>query len=35
MRFASELAGRRGLIAVIDLNAQSQVTNEHLEFDSH
>lgn len=34
MRFASELAGRRGLIAVIDLNAQSLVISEHLEFDS-
>jgi inner membrane protein len=34
MRFASELAGRRGVIAVIDLNAQSLVTGEHLEYDS-
>ena len=34
MRFESELAGRRGIIAVIDLNAQSLVTGEHLEFDS-
>lgn len=34
MRFESELAGRRGVIAVIDLNAQSLVTGEHLEFDS-
>jgi inner membrane protein len=34
LRFASELAGRRGLIAVIDLNAQSLVISEHLEFDS-
>ena len=34
MRFASELPGRRGIIAVIDLNAQSLVINEHLEFDS-
>ena len=34
MRFASELAGRRGVIAVIDLNAQSQVVGEHFEFDS-
>ena len=33
MRFASELAGRRGLIAVIDLNAQSLVIGEHLEFE--
>ncbi|MBZ5699534.1 MAG: metal-dependent hydrolase [Acidobacteriia bacterium] len=34
MRFASELPGRRGIIAVIDLNAQSLVINEHLEFDA-
>jgi inner membrane protein len=34
MRFASELAGRRALVAVIDLNAQSLVTGEHLEYDS-
>jgi inner membrane protein len=34
MRFASELAGRRGLVAVIDMNAQSLVTGEHLEYDS-
>jgi inner membrane protein len=34
MRFASELAGRRGLIAVIDLNAQSLVIGEHLEYES-
>ena len=34
MRFASELAGRRGIIAVIHLNAQSLVISEHLEFDS-
>lgn len=34
MRFASELPGRRGIIAVIDLNAQSLVTSERLEFDS-
>jgi inner membrane protein len=33
MRFASELAGRRGLIAVIHLNAQSLVISEHLEYD--
>jgi inner membrane protein len=31
MRFASEPDGRRGIIAVIDLNAQSLVTGEHLE----
>jgi inner membrane protein len=34
MRFASDLPGRRGIIAVIDLNAQSLVIKEHLEFDS-
>jgi hypothetical protein len=34
MRFASELAGRRGVVAVIDLNAQSLVIGDHLEFDS-
>jgi inner membrane protein len=34
MRFASELAGRRGVIAVIDLNAQSLVIGERFEFDS-
>src|SRR5258708_21872402 len=34
MRFASELAGRRGLVAVVDLNAQSLAISEHLEFDS-
>jgi membrane-bound metal-dependent hydrolase YbcI (DUF457 family) len=33
MRFASELTGRRGIIAVIDMNAQSLVVNGHLEFD--
>jgi hypothetical protein len=33
MRFASELAGRRGIIAVIDLNKQSQVIGERLEYD--
>jgi inner membrane protein len=33
MRFQSELASRRGVIAVIDLNAQSLVISEHLEFD--
>ncbi len=33
MRFASELPGRRGIIAVIDLNVQSLVVHEHLEFD--
>jgi inner membrane protein len=34
MRFASELPGRRGIVAVIHLNAQSLVINEHLEFDT-
>jgi inner membrane protein len=34
MRFASELAGRRGITAVIDLNAQSLVIRERVEFDS-
>jgi inner membrane protein len=34
MRFASELAGRRGIIAVINLNAQSLVIRERVEFDS-
>lgn len=34
MRFESELAGRRGVIAVIDLNAQSLVIGERLEYDS-
>ena len=34
MRFASELPGRRGLIAVIDLNAQSLVISDRVEFDS-
>jgi len=33
MRFASELAGRRGIVAVVHLNAQSLVINEHFEFD--
>ena len=33
MRFESELAGRRGIIAVIDLNAQSLVIGERLEYD--
>jgi membrane-bound metal-dependent hydrolase YbcI (DUF457 family) len=33
MRFAKELPGHRGIVAVIDLNAQSQVIGEHLEFD--
>jgi len=34
MRFASELPGRRGIIAVIHLNAQSLVIDERLEFDA-
>jgi len=34
MRFSSELPGRRGIIAVIHLNAQSLVTDGHLEFDA-
>ncbi len=34
MRFESEMAGRRGVLAVIDLNAQSLVIGQHLEFDS-
>lgn len=34
MRFAWDLPGRRGIVAVIDLNAQSMVTGERLEFDS-
>ena len=34
MRFASELPGRRGIIAVIHLNAQSLVIDERLEFDT-
>ena len=34
MRFESELPGRRGIIAIIDLNAESLVVSERLEFDS-
>ena len=34
MRFESELPGRRGVIAVVELNAQSQVIGEHFEFDA-
>ena len=34
MRFASELPGRRGIIAVIHLNAKSLVIDERLEFDT-
>jgi membrane-bound metal-dependent hydrolase YbcI (DUF457 family) len=33
LRFASEPAGRRGVIVVIDLNAQGVVTGEHLEYE--
>jgi len=33
MRFASELRGRRGMTAVLDLNAQGFVIREDLEFD--
>lgn len=34
MRFAPELPGRRGIVAVIHLNAQSLVSDGHLEFDT-
>jgi inner membrane protein len=34
MRFASDLPGRRGVVAVIHLNAQSLVIDERLEFDA-
>jgi inner membrane protein len=34
MRFESELPGRRGVVAVIDLNAQSLVVGEHLQYDA-
>jgi len=34
MRFESEIAGRRGIVAVIHLNAQNLVIGEGLEFDS-
>jgi inner membrane protein len=33
LRFATERPGQRGIIAVIHLNAESLVINEHLEFD--
>jgi inner membrane protein len=33
MRFATELPGNRGIVAIVDLNGQSQVIGEHLEFD--
>ena len=33
MRFASEPAGRRGIIAVFDLNAQNSVIRKHVEYD--
>lgn len=34
MRFESELSGRRGIVAVIDLNKENLVTGQRLEFDS-
>jgi inner membrane protein len=34
MRFASELADRRGIAAVVDLNPQGQVISDHLEYES-
>lgn len=34
MRFAGEFAGRRGIAAVIDLNAQSLVVHDGLEYDN-
>jgi inner membrane protein len=34
MRFASELAGRRGVVAAVDLNAQSLAIGDRLEFDA-
>jgi membrane-bound metal-dependent hydrolase YbcI (DUF457 family) len=34
MRFAGEVAGRRGIVAVIDLNAQSLVVHEGLDHDN-
>jgi hypothetical protein len=34
MRFAGEFAGRRGIVAVIDLNAQSLVIHESLDYDN-
>jgi inner membrane protein len=34
MRFESELSGRRGIVAVIDLNKQSLVISERLEYDA-
>jgi inner membrane protein len=33
MRFASEPPGRRGIVAIIDLDSQSMVTGERLEFE--
>lgn len=35
MRFASQEPGRRGIIAIIDLNAESLVIGQHLEFDNY
>jgi inner membrane protein len=34
MRFESELAGRRGIVCVVHLNAQNLVISERMEFDS-
>jgi hypothetical protein len=34
MRFASELPGRRGIFAVIELNTQGLVVSSRLEFDT-
>ena len=34
MRFAGELTGRRGIVAVIELNAQSLVVHDGLEYDN-
>jgi len=34
MRFAAGASGPRGIVAIIDLNAQQQLVDEHLEFDT-
>jgi hypothetical protein len=34
MRFESEVRGRRGIIAVIHMNSESHVVDEHLEYDN-
>ncbi len=34
MRFASEFAGRRGILAVIDMNAQGITIRDHLEYEN-